>query len=358
MAGRLDHGRRRLSRALSLAGLLAGLVAGTSALSACGADRVRYDVVVDSAAGLISGNRVRIAGIDVGRVVELRFADQRAILQIEVDAGAPIYADAQAYTAPNNTFGEKHLRLISGAQSSDPLPPGSTIESYEPALDVPLVLNQFKPLVDDKSESSYTKLIYGVQVWNGLLSLAFGDPAVESPPDSEFLGAAAAGLGVWDARIRSLAAPLRAGLGDAEQALIDAVAERLLERADRRMAALEGEIEGSLDRLDERLAAIEAELDAYDPEALAELKDSLEGTVAFAASMRASTEAYETFDEELLPMLRALLKITARLREIDGRALRQFMQIEGMKSSWDRTPEDVRGRLKKLGAGMPESGFD
>jgi len=334
MAGWLDHRRRWLSRALSQ-GLQAGLVlvVGTPALSACGADQVRYDVVVDSAAGLISGNRVRIAGIDVGRVVELRVADQRAILQIEVDADIPIYADAQAYTAPNNTFGERHLRLDPGAQSSDALPPGSTIESFEPALDVPLVLNQFKPLVDDKSESSYPKLIYGVQVWNSVLSLAFGDPAVEGPPDSKFLSVAAAGLGVWDERIRSLLGPLREGLGDAEQALIDAVAERLLEHADRRMAALEGEIEGTLDGLDERLAKLEAELDTFDPEALAELKDSLERTAALAASMRASSEAYEAFDEELLPMLQALLKITARLREVDGRALRLFFQVEGMRSN-------------------------
>lgn len=353
MALRLDHARGRLSRVLSLAGLLAGSVAGASALGACGADRVRYDVILDSTAGLISGNQVRIAGVEVGRVVDIRFVGQRATLRIEVDADAPIYADAQAYTAPNNTFGEKHLRLSPGAPSSKPLPPGSTIDSYEPALDVPIVLNQFRPLVDDTSESSYTKLIYGVQVWNGLLSLAFGDPAVDSPPSSKFLGAAAAGIDAWDARIRSFADPLRAGLGDAEQALIDAVADRLLERAERRMSALEGELAETLDSFDERLAELEAELDTYDPAALAELQGSLDESVAAMKSLRASSDAYELYSEELLPMLRDLLRITNKLREIDGKALRQFMQIEGTKSNWDRTPEDVRGRLKKLGVGMP-----
>ena len=100
-------------------------------------------------------------------------------------------------------------------------------------------------------------------------------------------------------------------------------------------------------------AEIEAELDTYDPAALAELKGSLDESVAVMKSLRASTDAYELYSEELLPMLRDLLRITAKLRDVDGTALRQFMQIEGTKSNWDRTPEDVRGRLKKLGVGMP-----
>ncbi len=357
MGGRLERGRRR--RRLSSGSLRrAGALAGALSLSlvACGPERVRYEVVLDSAAGLISGNQVRVAGVEVGRVVDLRFDGGQALLAIEIDASAPVYADARAYTDPNNTFGEKHLRLLSGAQASGVLPPGSTIESYEPALDVPIVLNQFRPLVEDEGESSYAKLIYGIQVWNGLLALSFGDPAVDSPPNSEFLGAAATGIRAATARIRSLAAPLRSGIDDAERALIDAVAERLLERADGRMAALEREVGERLDRLDERLAAVEAELDAYDPEALAELEGSLDDALAAAASLRASTDAYEAFDAELLQLLGDLRTITGRARAIDAKALRQFMQIEGTKSNWDRTPEEVRGRIKRLGADLPESG--
>ncbi len=359
MGGRLERGRwRRRLASVSLAGALAGAVSLSLSLSACGPEKVRYDVVLDSAAGLISGNKVRVAGVEVGRVVDLRFDGGQALLAIEIDADAPVYADAQAYTDPNNTFGEKHLRLISGAEASGPLPPGSTIDAYEPALDVPIVLNQFKPLVEDESESSYAKMIYGIQVWNGLLGLAFGDPAVDAPPNSQFLGAAATGLSAVTARIRSLSAPIRAGIDDAERTLIDAVADRLLERADRRMAALEAEVGERFDRLDERLAALEAKLDTYDPEELAELQGSIDEAVAAAASLRASTDAYEAFDAELVPLLRNLRTITGRVRDIDGQAIRQFMHIEGTKSNWDRTPEEVRGRIKRLGADLPESGSE
>jgi len=344
-----DNGRGRLASSLAFALSLV--------VSACGSGD-RYAVILDGAAGLAQGNEVRVAGVAVGEVVDVRFVDNRAQVAIEVGAGTPIYADARAYTDPNNTFGEKHLKIISGETTSEPLSPGSTIMFRERALDVPIVLNQFKPLVEDTQESSYPKIVRGIQVWNGLLSLAFGDPAVDPAPTSELLDDAGMTAKRWGSTLKSWVVPIRTQLDDTERAIVQVVSDQLLGDVEARLAAVERELPEELDRLEEELSRIEAKLDAYDLETVAGTPRSLDRAAIAVADMRLTVEAFGTFDRELLPFLRDLLIITGKAKKIDGPALRQFMQIEGTRSHWDRMPPGVGDRLQKLGADVPTSPLD
>ncbi|MCA9660171.1 MAG: MCE family protein [Myxococcales bacterium] len=321
---------------------------------ACDLGQDRYDVRLDNAAGLIRGDEVRIAGVRVGKVVGLELADAGVVVAIAVDPGTPIYADARAYAEPKSTFGEKYLKIVPGEASAERLAPGATIERYEGALEMSMVLNQLRPLIDDRSPSSFPKIARAVQMWNGLLSLTFGDPEVDAPPDTAALDAANRSTDSWRSAVNAWAGPIRTQLDAAERRIVRVVVERIVDRVDARLATLERDLPGDLDALDARLARFEAELDAYDPDAVGRLNSRLDRVAVVVADLRVTTAAFEGFDRELLQLLRDLVTITTGLRTLDGAAIRQFLQIEGTRSHWEWTPQEVRRRLDDLGVDAPE----
>jgi ABC-type transporter Mla subunit MlaD len=336
--------RRRPLAAVGLVGVFVGLAG-----AACDLGQDRYDVRLDNAAGLIRGDEVRIAGVRVGKVVGLELADAGVVVAIAVDPGTPIYADARAFAEPKSTFGEKYLKIVPGQASGEPLPPGSTIERYEGALEMSMVLNQLRPLIDDTSPSSFPKIARAVQMWNGLLALTFGDPEVDAPPNTAILDAANRNTDAWRSAVNAWAGPIRTQLDAAERRIVRVVVERIVDRVDARLATLERDLPGDLDALDARLARFEAELDAYDHEAVGRLNSRIDRVAVVVADLRATTAAFEGFDRELLPLLRDLVTITSGLRALDGPTLRQFLQIEGTRSHWEWTPQEVRERLDELG---------
>ncbi|MEZ4383087.1 MAG: MlaD family protein [Nannocystaceae bacterium] len=326
---------------------------------ACHLGKERYDVRLDNAAGLIRGDDVRIAGVRVGKVVDLELADGGVVVDVAVEPGTPIYSDARAYAEPKSTFGEKYLKIIPGEAIAGLLPPGSTIERYEGALEMSMVLNQLRPLLDDDSPSSFPKIARAVRLWNDVLWLTFGDLEGDAALNAAILDAANKNTDAWRRTVRGWAEPLRTRLDAAEHRIVRAVVDRVVDRVDARLAALERDLAGDLDALDARLAGFEAELDAYDAEAVAALNSRIDRVAVVVADLRVTTAAFEGFDRDLLPLLRDLVTITSRLRALDGPALRQFLQVEGTRSHWEWTPQEVRERLDALdddgaGAGSDE----
>ncbi len=103
------------------------LIVGSRALSA---NQISYTVLLNDSAGVQAGDRVRQAGVPIGRIrtVDLRTEEQWPVkIEIDVDAEVPIRADATAEMATQGLLGAAFLQLLAGSPDAPLAEPGATI---------------------------------------------------------------------------------------------------------------------------------------------------------------------------------------------------------------------------------------
>ena len=102
-------------------------IVGSSSL---GGERVSYQVLMKDSRGVEAGDRVRLAGVKVGRIqsVTLNSEDEWPVrLEIGVRAEIPVRENSSAVMATNGLLGSSFLQLVPGTPDSPLLPPGGTI---------------------------------------------------------------------------------------------------------------------------------------------------------------------------------------------------------------------------------------
>ncbi|MFF1606382.1 MCE family protein [Amycolatopsis sp. NPDC058278] len=121
---------------------------------------------------LLPNDDVRIAGVRVGQVKDVKIVDKRqAEVEFEVDAGRTLPAGVTAQIKFRNLVGQRYVSLGEGDDSTGKtLSPGGTIplERTTPALDLTELFNGFKPLFTALNPEDVNKLSYEViQVLQG-----------------------------------------------------------------------------------------------------------------------------------------------------------------------------------------------
>lgn len=102
-------------------------IAGSGPL---GDGRASYEVWMDDAGGVRTGDAVRVAGIEVGRItgVGLRPAAERpVVLRIHLGADVPVTGATRAHLASDGLLGMRYLALELGAAGAPPLEDGEPI---------------------------------------------------------------------------------------------------------------------------------------------------------------------------------------------------------------------------------------
>ncbi|HVR30214.1 MAG TPA: MlaD family protein [Thermoanaerobaculia bacterium] len=95
------------------------------------ARHVSYDVLLADSGGVVAGDRVRVAGVAVGRIqdVVLRPDDEWPVLmRISVDEKIDVYQDASATIASSGILGTSFLQIDPGSRAAPRLAPGSSIQ--------------------------------------------------------------------------------------------------------------------------------------------------------------------------------------------------------------------------------------
>lgn len=111
-----------------------------------------YHALFTDATGVFTGDRVRLAGVEVGSVTgsELVSAGGKQVARItfEVDESVPIYPDAELQLRYENIVGQRYLNIVEKPQAGPSLPPGSTfgLDQTTPALSLTDLFNGFQPL--------------------------------------------------------------------------------------------------------------------------------------------------------------------------------------------------------------------
>jgi phospholipid/cholesterol/gamma-HCH transport system substrate-binding protein len=112
-------------------------------------DRTGYQAVFTNISGLKSGNFVRIAGVEVGKVGDLTLhRDGTVTVGFAVDKGVRLTEGTKAIVRYENLIGDRYLALEEGPGSPRRLPADATIPlaRTSPALDVDALIGGFRPL--------------------------------------------------------------------------------------------------------------------------------------------------------------------------------------------------------------------
>ncbi|GFG67882.1 Mce family protein Mce3B [Mycobacterium kubicae] len=112
-------------------------------------DRTDYHAVFTNISGLKSGNFVRIAGVEVGKVGDLTLnRDGTVHIDFAVDRGVRLTEGTKAVVRYENLIGDRYLALEDGPGPPRRLAPGATIPlaRTSPALDVDALIGGFRPL--------------------------------------------------------------------------------------------------------------------------------------------------------------------------------------------------------------------
>lgn len=109
-----------------------------------------YNAIFSSVSGLRSGNFVRIAGVEVGKVKSITVRED-ATVNVEFTAGdtVTLTEGTRAAVRYQNLVGDRYMSLEDGAGGIKPLQSGQTIplNRTEPAVDVDALIGGFKPLL-------------------------------------------------------------------------------------------------------------------------------------------------------------------------------------------------------------------
>ena len=145
------------------------LVATIGNLSFSGKQEYQAEFV--DATGVVKGDDVRIAGVKVGSVEEIKVVDRtRALVTFTVEEGTELNESTHAAIRYRNLVGQRYLSLTQEVGDAEALDEGGKIpvERTSPALDLTVLFNGFKPLFQALSPDDINKLSYElVQVFQG-----------------------------------------------------------------------------------------------------------------------------------------------------------------------------------------------
>jgi phospholipid/cholesterol/gamma-HCH transport system substrate-binding protein len=125
----------------------------------------QYKAVFSDATGVVEGDDVRIAGVKVGTVEAIEIHDRtKALVTFSVDADAEVSASTHAAIRYRNLVGQRYIALTRGQGSPSLLRAGATIplSRTEPALDLTVLFNGFKPLFEALSPQDLNQLSYEI----------------------------------------------------------------------------------------------------------------------------------------------------------------------------------------------------
>ncbi|MFI5486090.1 MCE family protein [Micromonospora echinaurantiaca] len=149
--------------------LLTALLAQT--LGAFPAGGVTYRARFTDVTGLLPGDDVRIAGVRVGRVADIRVVDDTvAEVEFTLTEDVPLATGVRAAIRYRNLVGQRYLALTEGPGERRPLRPDGLIPIGQttPALDLTVLFNGFRPLFTALRPEDVNKLAYEIiQVLQG-----------------------------------------------------------------------------------------------------------------------------------------------------------------------------------------------
>jgi len=130
-----------------------------------------YKAEFADATGLVKGDDIRIAGVKVGTVEDIEIENRtRALVTFKVDKDAKLTEATHAAIRYRNLVGQRYIALNQEVGNPATLQAGETIpvSRTQPALDLTVLFNGFKPLFEALSPADLNQLSFEIiQVFQG-----------------------------------------------------------------------------------------------------------------------------------------------------------------------------------------------
>ena len=120
-----------------------------------------YKAVFSDATGVVKGDDIRIAGVKVGSVKDVTVIDRtHALVSFNVAESSIVTKSSTATIRYRNLVGQRYISLTQGVGDLSRMPKDSTIpmDRTQPALDLTVLFNGFKPLFQALSPADINKL--------------------------------------------------------------------------------------------------------------------------------------------------------------------------------------------------------
>lgn len=82
---------------------------------------------IDDASGLVKNSGVRMAGINVGIIKDIKLENGQAKIEVVLEGDVPLTKSARIEIRPNGILGDKHVEIVSGDPRDPPLRDGEQI---------------------------------------------------------------------------------------------------------------------------------------------------------------------------------------------------------------------------------------
>jgi len=130
-----------------------------------------YQAIFTDATGVVTGDDIRVAGVKVGSVKDVEIVDRtKAKVTFTVRDATPVTRSSTATVRYRNLVGQRYISVTEGVGDTSRLPEKATIPltRTQPALDLTVLFNGFKPLFAALTPADVNKLSYEIiQVFQG-----------------------------------------------------------------------------------------------------------------------------------------------------------------------------------------------
>lgn len=110
-----------------------------------------YKLTVDfeTAAGLEPKANVKMAGVPIGKVEEIRLVGNHARLVLRIDEGIRIPVDSVASIRTQGLLGERYVEILPGEETARMLPPGGQVAKTLPPADLDEIIRKVSVISED-----------------------------------------------------------------------------------------------------------------------------------------------------------------------------------------------------------------
>ncbi len=279
-------------------------------------DTVVVEAIFEDAAGLVEDGDVRLHGVRVGGVRDLRVEDGTCVATLVIRRDAGVRQDVAAHVRARSVLGEKYVALLPSSETAAPLADGDRIVDTAIPYEIDQMVTALGPLLGKVDPDDMAVIVSAV-----------ADVAREGDLEAGGLIAEAETLLRNLNQMAEVAPQVREDVP---------VILRNVRTASERLPGTLERVDGSLARLDATLAEVETLTGRLD-ESTAELPETMADARAIAAELREMAETLNASDRELAAMLDDLAVVLDNLTAFDEPMLREMLQEEG-----------IRARLKPL----------
>lgn len=311
-----------------------------------------YTVRTRDAAGLVEGNSIRIAGVDVGKVARIHVEGNEAVIDLRIRNGTTVFADACAAVHIKGMLGEKYLGIEQGATGT-PLASGATFQCVKRTVDFDNALNATTDIVYGEESLLPVMTRIAKRIDN---STAFLDVPTQAAPTEPGAPAPAGGLPPSLTKVNGLLdttdALLKTGLDvvtenredlraivKGTRALVeDPRIPRMLANGDKALALVSNRLPGMINELEALIARGNEALEVVTGKNRAKIDEMIADASTALDNLRTISEEFKGLGKELRPGLKHIGPLLEDLRTIVHRAtyitetsIRQMLQMEGFR---------------------------